>query len=54
LPLVTSALFLRNGIGADVRGFGRTAAGGVEQESALVAAGSRNRRRIKSNILKLS
>lgn len=38
MPLVTSALFLRNGTGAVVRGFGRTAAGEVEQESALVTA----------------
>jgi hypothetical protein len=30
--------FLRNGTGAVVRGFGRTAAGEVEQESALVTA----------------
>jgi hypothetical protein len=30
--------FLRNGTGAVVRGFGRTAAGAVEQESALVRA----------------
>jgi hypothetical protein len=35
MPLVTGAL-LRNGTGAVVRGFGRTAAGEVEQESALV------------------
>jgi len=38
MPLVTSALFLRNGDGAVVRGFGRTADGEVEQESALVTA----------------
>jgi hypothetical protein len=31
--------FLRNGAGAVVRGFGRTAAGEVEQENALVTAG---------------
>jgi hypothetical protein len=46
--------FLRNGIGAVVRGFGRTAPGEEQQESALVTAGSRNCQWIKSNILKLS
>jgi hypothetical protein len=35
--------FLRNGTGAVVRGFGRTAAGEVEQESALVTPENRNR-----------
>jgi len=46
--------FLRNATGAVVRGFGRTAAGEEQQESALVTAGSRNCQWIKSNILKLS
>ena len=46
--------FLRNGTGAVVRGFGRTAAGEEQQESALVTAGSRNCQWIKSYILKLS
>jgi hypothetical protein len=47
-------VFLRNETGAVVRGFGRTAAGEEQQESALATAGSRNHQWIKSNILKLS
>jgi hypothetical protein len=40
MPLVMSGerAFLPNGTGAVVRGFGRTATGEIEQESALVTA----------------
>jgi hypothetical protein len=38
MSVVDGRAFFRNGTGAVVRGFGRTADGEVEQESALVTA----------------